>query len=185
MDTNAIVERMERMISNSSRVPGTQRRIVEKNHLDAILEDLKSAMPGEVREASEIVRQRESIISQANMEAERIRRAAQEDARSLRSAVEHESKEKLSESEVLRKAEEKGEGIVNDAQRSANTILQDAQRKAQRITDEADSVSQNSRSGADHYSREVLFNLEERLSDLLTQVRKGLDVLDGANARAR
>ena len=34
------------------------------------------------------------------------------------------------------------------------------------------------REGADIYAREVLFNLEQRVADVLGQVRKGLDVLD-------
>ena len=33
------------------------------------------------------------------------------------------------------------------------------------------------REGADHYAREVLFNLEEQLAEILGQVRKGIDAL--------
>ena len=34
------------------------------------------------------------------------------------------------------------------------------------------------RTGADNYAREVLFALEERVSDTLSQVRGGIDMLD-------
>ena len=177
MDINGIVQRLDQIIANSGRVPGTQRRIVERGQLESVVEDLKNSIPGEVREAAEILRQRESIINQANMEAERVRGAAKEESEAMRSAAEDEHRAKVAETEITKQAQKKGEGIVYEAQRSADSLVQDAQRRAQRMLDETEAISENSRSGSDQYAREVLFNLEERISDILTQVRKGLDVL--------
>ena len=185
MDIEVIIQKLENIINDSGKVPGTQRLILEKIQLDGFLEDLRTSLPGEIREASEILRQRESIISQANLEADRTRNTAQEEAETVRSSAEDESKSLLSDSEVLKQAEKKGEGIINDAQREANNIIQDAQRRAQRTVEEAEKVSENSRSGADQYAREALFNLEERLSDVLTQVRKGLDILDATKSQVK
>ncbi len=177
MDITQVVDRLNQALAKGTRVPGTQRLILEKTVLEGILEDLKNSIPNESREASEIIRQRESIVSQANMEAERIRRTAQEESEALRSTAETEYKSKVSDTEIIKQAEKRGEGIVRDAQRSAESLLQDAQRRAQRIADESQAMAESRRSGADQYSREALFNLEEKLSELLTQVRKGLDVL--------
>ena len=38
------------------------------------------------------------------------------------------------------------------------------------------------RIGADNYSREVLFALEERVSETLAQVRGGIDMLDNRDS---
>ena len=59
----------------------------------------------------------------------------------------------------------------------AQQILQDAQRKAYRIINESEGASISRRDGADHYAREVLFNLEEQMADVLGQVRRGIDAL--------
>ena len=42
---------------------------------------------------------------------------------------------------------------------------------------ESDVTSAVRREGADQYSREVLFNLESHLADVLGQVRRGIDSL--------
>ena len=42
---------------------------------------------------------------------------------------------------------------------------------------EADATAADRREGADQYSREVLFSIEERLSQMLGQVRRGIDAL--------
>ena len=67
--------------------------------------------------------------------------------------------------------------VVGEGEPLWPQILQDAQRKAYRILDDAEGASVTRRDGADHYAREVLFNLEEQLADILGQVRRGIDAL--------
>jgi hypothetical protein len=55
--------------------------------------------------------------------------------------------------------------------------VREAQRKAYSITSEAESYSTMQREGADRYSMEVLAGLEEKLSEILGQVRRGMDSL--------
>ena len=84
--------------------------------------------------------------------------------------------------ETLRQRGADGTPIVSILQEQAGyesqQILQDAQRKAYRIVSEAENVALARRDGADSYAREVLFNLEEQLADILGQVRRGIDALN-------
>ena len=59
----------------------------------------------------------------------------------------------------------------------AERIIQDAQRRAYRIVSESEDVAASRREGADQYASEVLFSLEEQLSELLGQIRRGIDTL--------
>jgi len=59
----------------------------------------------------------------------------------------------------------------------AEEIVQDAQRRAYRIVSEAEDIAASRREGADQYASEVLFNLEEQLSEILGQIRRGIDSL--------
>ncbi|MCH7789859.1 MAG: hypothetical protein IH940_10515 [Acidobacteria bacterium] len=120
---------------------------------------------------------KESIINQAYLEAKRIRGSAEEETNALRTATQEEHETKVGESEILKAAEAKGQEIREDASYESQQILQDAQRKAYRIVNEAESSAMSRREGADHYAREVLFNLEEQLAEVLGQVRKGIDAL--------
>ena len=85
--------------------------------------------------------------------------------------------ERLSDSDIIKEAEETAEKIVQKSHEDAQNIIQDAQRQAFNLISESESRSSDQRDGADRYSREVLSNLEERLSDVLGQVRRGLDTL--------
>ena len=102
---------------------------------------------------------------------------AEEEAGALTTAAQEEHTSKVDESEVLKAAELKGEEIREEAAYEAQQILQDAQRKGYRIINESEGASMSRRDGADHYAREVLFNLEEQMADVLGQVRRGIDAL--------
>ena len=189
MDIDSIIDQLKSIVASSARVPGTQRRIVEKGQLEAVVEQLQEAIPSELREAKEILRQRDSIINQATLEAQRIRSSVQEETEVIRSATEEEVialrataeteyDTRVSDAEVFKQAEKKADEASTGAQRSAEIVIQDAERRAQRLLSEAEALVESRRSGADQYAREVLFSLEERISDLLSQVRKGIDVLE-------
>ena len=83
----------------------------------------------------------------------------------------------VDDSEILKAAELKGQEIREEAAYEAQQILQDSQRKAYRMINESDNAAMSRRDGADHYAREVLFNLEEQMADVLGQVRRGIDAL--------
>ena len=66
---------------------------------------------------------------------------------------------------------------MNQGLLEAQQIIQEAQRKAYRLLDEAERVAAERREGANRYARETLFDLEERMSGVLGQVRRGIDTL--------
>jgi len=129
--------------------------MVDSDRLVGIVGELQNSIPADIQEASEVLKQKDSIINQAHLEARRIKETAQE-----------ELKTKVSQAEIVKTAEGKADGIV-----------QDSERKADRIITTAESEGAIRRDGADKYARETLFDLEERLANLLGQVRKGIDVL--------
>ena len=53
----------------------------------------------------------------------------------------------------------------------------DAQRRAIRMQNESESTATSRREGADQYAREVMFGMEEQLSEILGQIRRGIDTL--------
>ncbi len=145
--------------------------------LASIAEQAGRAMPANMQESDEIIKQKDSIISQAYLEAQRIRGAAEQQATSLTSSAESEFNARVSETEVLRESHEQAEQMKEKARQEANQIIDDAQRRAQRFMGESDISAAMRREGADQYAREVLFNLESHLADVLGQVRRGIDSL--------
>ncbi len=180
MQTPQIADQLRAMAASGTRVPGFRGKVmVDIDSLVRISDQLGSVdMSDDVREASEVIRMKESILNQAYLEAKRIRTTAEEEVGKLTSQAETEYRTKVGESSVLKRAEEISQEMQEQAGYESQQILQDAQRKAYRVVSEAENVALARRDGADSYSREVLFNLEEQLADILGQVRRGIDALN-------
>ena len=169
------------MATTGRRVPGFGGKVMvevdQLEHLASMAEQAGRAMPANMQESDEIIKQKDSIISQAYLEAQRIRGAAEQEATSLTSSAESEFNARVSEAEVLKESHGQAEQIKEKARQEANQIIDDAQRRAQRFMGESDIAAAMRREGADQYAREVLFSLESHLADVLGQVRRGIDSL--------
>ena len=183
MEIIEIAEELEELNRTGTRVPGFRKKVmVDIDRLGYVADELRSSVPDNMREADEVLRQKESIINQAYLESQRIRGAAEEEATAKAAATLQEHETRVGDSEVLRAAEQRGRAKEDEAMLKAQEIIQDAKRQAYRILSETDSVAGSLRDGADRYAREVLFNLEEQIAKSLGQVRVGLDKLGADDA---
>jgi len=182
------LEDLEAMIAKG-RVPGTARTLINLDRVMEIIDDMKGDLPTQMNEAEGVVRQKEAIIKQAELEARRIRAYADEEATTIRqlaeeqsntllSTSEQEARKLVSDTEIVRMANEKSDEIDADAQKRAEKLVSDAENRVNMILNDAENQAEQRRKGADNYAREVLFTLEERVADTLGQVRGGIDLLD-------
>ncbi|MDA1278575.1 MAG: hypothetical protein O3B95_00820 [Chloroflexi bacterium] len=182
------LEDLEAMVAGG-RVPGTARTLVNLEKITAIIKDMKGDLPTQMNEAEGIVRQKDAIIKQAELEARRIRAYADEEATTIRQLAEEqsntllttsqaESRKMVEATEITRLANENALDIQGDAEKRASRIIDDAENRVNGILNEAETQADQRRRGADNYAREVLFTLEERIADTLGQVRGGIDLLD-------
>ena len=151
--------------------------MVDVDRLSAVTEQLSRTIPADILEAKEMLKQKDSVLNHTQLEARRIRDEAADEAEQIMSAAREEHASKVNDAEVLRAAQEKADQTNQSAMQEAQQIIQDAQRKAYRLIDEAERVASERREGADRYARETLFDIEERLSGMLGQVRRGIDTL--------
>ncbi len=200
MSIAELVEQLETEFVGGNRLPGTSRKLVNMDDATRLIESLRTQLPEEIAEAQGIIRQKEGILKQAELEARRMRQYADEEATTIRETAEEKSTaateaasqqaiRMIEETEVFHAAERRAEEIVVTAEDKARAIIEVAEEEAGSRIAEADAkigrevgaaeaeVSSR-REGADEYSRERLFALEQHLADMLGQVRKGIDVLD-------
>ena len=121
-----------------------------------VIDQLRVSVPEDIREAQQLLQQRDGIMEEALTQAKRITDAAEE-----------EFKAKLRESEIMKAAQE-----------SAQRILGEAERKAEAVRADAERIARTRREGADKYTLEVLRKLDEQLSAFLTSVRRGIEALE-------
>ena len=177
-DMKNILDDLEASIQSANKVPGIgNKAMVDIKKLKSIYDALSQSIPEEILEASEVIKQKESIINQAYLEAKRTKEIAQQESASINDKARGEYDQKVSDSEVTRGAELKSEEIISEANAKATGIVQESQTEAGQIVDKAQTEATQRKDGADQYSKEVLFNIEERLSQVLGQVRRGIDAL--------
>jgi hypothetical protein len=75
------VERLESIIANGKKLPLTNNVVVDQTAALGLIDELRVAVPEEVRAAKRINSEGERIIEKAQEEAERIVARAQEQAR--------------------------------------------------------------------------------------------------------
>jgi vacuolar-type H+-ATPase subunit E/Vma4 len=182
------LEDLEAMIIKG-RVPGTARTLLNLEKTTAVINEMKDELPAQMSEAEGVVRQKDAIIKQAELEARRIRAYADEEATTIRQLAEEqantllttsqeEARKMIQKTEITRVATEETAEIKNDASNAASKLIDDAETRVNGILNEAETSADQRRKGADRYAREVLFTLEERIADTLGQVRGGIDLLD-------
>ncbi len=109
------MERLESLIANGKKLPLTNNVVVDQVAALDLVDQLRVAVPEEVRSAKRINSEAERLIEQAREEAERVIARAQEQAAFL-----------IEERELTRAAQEEGQRIVAAAESEGDGIRQGA-----------------------------------------------------------
>lgn len=140
VDMLYLLDRLEELVSVGKRVPFSTRVMVEEEEFLALVDQLRVAVPNEIKQAQRVIKERERIIGEAQDEAAEIVDHAHTEADRMvsQSALLAEAKQRGEE--ILRRAEEeqqrtKGEldvyvlqqaQLVEDAISRALAVVQDA-----------------------------------------------------------
>ena len=135
---------------------------MDPDKLMELVDQMRVTLPKEIKEAEELLVNREDLLGQSLVEARRIRASAESEFRSRMDKTE----------------------VVKEAQEQAAKIMEEGQQKAQRILDMADADSKTRRASADQYAQNVLYQLEQQIASILSTVRRGIDTLDVAQKAA-
>ncbi len=110
------------MIASGRSMPLTANVIIDRDRAYDLLDQLRGAIPEEIRQAKRINEETERIVERAQEEAERILARAQEQAAFL-----------IEERELTRAAEERSREIIAHGEREAEEIRRGADEYAQSV----------------------------------------------------
>ncbi len=119
MDIQFLVERLEAMVVSARKLPMTNQVILEQAAVLDLVDQLRIAIPEEVRQARKILQEQERVLASAREEAEQIIGAAQEQAALL-----------LQDQSILRQAESRAEEIAQAAGHTADETMRGADQYA-------------------------------------------------------
>lgn len=116
MDILHLIDRLEALLNEGSHPPLSGKRVlIDEQRAWEIIDQMRVAIPEEVKKAKRINQERDRIIAQANEESERIIQLAHDEADRLADA-----------NEVTKAAQTRAATIIERAQREAETLKLDA-----------------------------------------------------------
>ena len=119
-----ILDMMDDLLDNAASMPfSVKKSIVDGDQMRDYINEIRLNLPQEIRQAKLIVRDRQSIISDANKEADNIIRRAEERAKVIVSNDEITKAAKARATEIVNQAQGKARDIKNAANKYIDDIL--------------------------------------------------------------
>lgn len=115
MDIQHLVDRLEQVLNDSFRLPLSAYLFVNEDRIFNIVDQMRVAVPEEVKQATRIQAEKERILAQAKEEAERIRELAKQEAGEL-----------VKRDAIVTNAQQRADHILERARRDADALRQDA-----------------------------------------------------------
>ena len=119
LDIQFLVERLEALVVNARKVPMTSNIILEQAAVLDLIDQLRVAIPEEVKQARRINQETDRVLAKAREEAEQIIGAGQEQAALL-----------LQDQSILREAESRAHDILDKTQTKAEETMRGADQYA-------------------------------------------------------
>lgn len=116
MNALELLDKLEKYIEKSRKIPFSSSFIVKENEVFDIIDELRSLLPEEFKQARWIVKERENMMEEAKRKSSLIIKEAEEKAEKI-----------LSESDIMKNAMKKAEDIVAMAEARARTIRLEAE----------------------------------------------------------
>ena len=144
MNVMKLLEFLYEELNNSSSVPLTGKRLVDVEKCLDIVSELRVTLPDDVKDAEMIVRDRDRIVKEAELQAQDIIRDAEAQFERM-----------VSESNIVAEAQRRAQDIVNSARRQANEAKM-----------AADDYADDLLSGLEKYLKSVLDDVRDNRDEL-------------------
>lgn len=104
MDVLVLIDKLDDIVNNSRPMPMTDKVMIDREEIYDILDQMRSTIPEEIKQARWIVKERQEMLAEAKTESDRIIKEANDQAERL-----------VSEQEVVKMAERNAAQIMEDA----------------------------------------------------------------------
>ena len=141
--------------------------VVDRRRLLDLVDQMRAAMPNEIKEAGDILRRRDEMIARAEEEAKIKLHRAEEQVDQI-----------LAHDAVVQAAQARAEMLVREAEARGDRMLLDVENQAKARLAEAEKLANEQMDEADRYATEMLRRLEEQLQLFAKNVRTALDSLE-------
>ena len=136
MDILQLIDRLEELFNESKSIPLTRNVMVDEDRMLDIIDQMRIAIPEEVKKAQQLLGQRDRVLAQAQEEANRTLEIARQKSDQLvgKDIVVQEAQRRADQ--ILTQARAEAEGIRADADDYVIDSLTQLQAELERITNQ-------------------------------------------------
>ena len=163
MDLLHLVDRLEELVGGAQRMPIGSRVMMDRRRLLDTVDQMRVAIPEEIREAQRIV-----------AEHERLRREAEEEARLIIARAEEQAQRLVSDHAITQQAEQDAQEFARDAEARLEERISSANADIRDRIDESRRLAKQQMRAADEYARELLQRLDRQLQAFVSSVESGI-----------
>lgn len=167
MDLLHLVDRLEELVAGAQKMPIGNRAILDRRRMLDLIDQMRIAIPHEVREAQDIVAQRDGI-----------KREAEEEGRIIVARAEERAADLVDEHAITDAAKRRAEEIAVEAERRLEQQIDAANRDIAQRIQESRRIAREQMQAADEYARELLIRLERQLQAFQNSIHAGVQQLE-------
>lgn len=163
------LKQLEEFIVNNNNIPLTPYKFINEEQLFEQVDELWKTLPKSLKTAQVILKQKNSILEQAQDEYDYLIEEAQREAEQIKN-----------QSLIVQQARQEAAQLQAQAQQECDELRQVTLQEIEKLRQQAYAECEQLRSDADNYAASVLLNLEERLAQMLKVTRNGRDSLSAS-----
>lgn len=122
MNLVILLDRLDQLIDSAPEIPLTGKSLIDAEEALDLIDKIRNALPEEVRRAERLASEKERVLQESQVEAERIVVQAEEYVAKM-----------VSESEIVSRARDEANRIIEEARRRARELEKDANEYADRV----------------------------------------------------
>ena len=166
MEILDLIDSLEELVIQARRLPVGGNLVVDRKRMLDVIDQMRLSVPGDMRQAQQILETRDQILTDAHQKAQdTVRRAEDERAR------------RIEDNSILREAQERSHQMLMDTEARARQTIAEADATAAAHLSEAAEAATRQLDDADQYALEVLHRLENQLQAFLESIRMSIGSL--------
>ena len=120
----SLINEMEDVMDESSSVPFSRKVSVDPDEIYELLNEMKDALPEEIKQAQWVTDEKDRIIAEAKSEADSRLNEAENEINNIKEQARNKFRQLVSENEITREARNEAERIIEEANIEADKIRQ-------------------------------------------------------------
>jgi vacuolar-type H+-ATPase subunit H len=161
-----LIDSLEEVVIQARRLPVGGNLVVDRKRMLDIIDQMRLAVPGDMRQAQQVLETRDQLISDAhNLAKESLQQAESERAKLI------------DESAIVREAQERSQQMLMDAEARARARIVEADATAAAHLSEAAEAATKQLDDADEYTLAVLHRVEGQLQAFLESIATSISTM--------